>query len=114
MRGECSLVPGYDLARCGLGTGVCIGEGMECNTTEECCGALECIFDPTDMRFECSSMCVPTSGACLSNADCCDGACIDNSCMPISGCLPLFSSCTGSAECCSNFCFDGQCALLGG
>lgn len=49
-------------------------EGHECSTSADCCG-LPCLpnADPNGPPFICGTSCVPSGGACTTNADCCAG-----------------------------------------
>jgi hypothetical protein len=94
---------GIGVKRC-LGTGMCIGDDMgtceedadccslNCNEATGICGGFECLMDGIECSFSdqccsgicspdmegnlvCNGMCVPSTGSCTTDSDCCGGYC---------------------------------------
>jgi hypothetical protein len=82
----------------------CIADGQPCSFSDECCGGV-CAPDENG-NLVCGSTCIPLTGACTVDADCCDaGLCIGGSCSPNNNdCQPIGGACTEATDCCSGEC----------
>ena len=90
------------------GDSSCTADGSTCSTPDECCGRI-CTPDSKG-ALRCRSECVPVSGACTTDADCCTGNCFEGSCGDKQvNCVPLGGACSGPTLCCSQACVAGTC-----
>jgi hypothetical protein len=103
--------------------------GQPCSTSADCCG-LPCLPNAQvgdgGSPFVCGTSCVPTDGACTTDADCCSGlpckappGSTQGRCgeinIPDSGtdggsCSYYGQDCSTGADCCNNIpCYNGRC-----
>ena len=104
------------ITRC-FGEGVpsdCIQDGMPCSFSAECCNGY-CVLNQ-DGELVCGDQCVPLAGACMADADCCEGlVCVDGSCVPTTNdCVPIGGACQTHDDCCNEWCDQntGVCGVV--
>jgi hypothetical protein len=110
------------------GDGGCIpvDAGTQCASSADCCNLNPCVPDG-DGGFTCyPGACVPVSGNCTTDGDCCPGGhCYGNKCYPntpdggtvdsgtdAGPCSLYGQTCTTSSDCCNNIpCTNGRCEI---
>lgn len=88
---------------------MCVGEGMKCDNSLDCCGSAFCRDEACDSL---SSDCREEGARCRSSLDCCGSAfCRDGYCSSIGGgCRHQGAKCNNSLDCCGSlFCRNGYC-----
>jgi hypothetical protein len=97
-----------------------VGADAGCSSSADCCNLNPCVPNG-DAGFTCyPQACVPVSGACTTDSDCCPGGhCIDGTCHGLtdagigdSGCFGAGYGqlCTMSSDCCNSVpCTNGRC-----
>jgi hypothetical protein len=91
----------------GGGTVSCVAFGGGCTNGSQCCSAA---CDPTSHTCASSvTTCTPATAPCVTNTDCCSGACVSNACGSTQ-CLSIGEACPvqGNA-CCTGNCSGGTC-----
>jgi hypothetical protein len=104
-----------------------VDAGTQCASSADCCNLDPCVPDG-DGGFTCyPGVCVPISGNCTTDGDCCPGGhCYGNKCYPntpdggtvdsgtpdAGPCSLYGQTCTTSSDCCNNIpCTNGRCEI---